>query len=237
MEILYTNAEYAEELLKIGRTQSTYYAWGAFGAPATVKYKNRYKVPMSLSPDTFLFDCSGFAYKALPWGFNCDSSRTYGGATYKKEGFEALETNNILALCSDVSTDFSNICVGEVLYMPSHVGIYIGNGRAIECTSKWTCGVLVSEVTNRKIATGNQYKRTWKKHGKLPFISYGLPEERPEVNYRKYIVKRGDALGKIAREHLGSFSRYDEIMRINGLTSTVIYPKQILWLPAGKENL
>lgn len=235
MEILYINTEYAEELVRIGRNLSTYYAWGAFGAPATVKNKNRYKVPMSLPPDAFLFDCSGFAYKALPWGWCADSARTYGGATYRK--IPELETNNILALCSDVSTDFNNIMVGEVLYMPGHVGIYIGKGRAIECTSKWSCGVLTSEVKNCKIETGLQYKRTWKKHGKLPFISYEIGEDKPEIKYRKYEVKRGDTLGKIAREYLGSFSRYDEIMRINGLTSTVIYPKQILWLPAGKENL
>ena len=234
MEILYKNTEYVEKLAEIGRRVSTYYAWGAFGAPANEKNKKRYKVPMSLPCDTFLFDCSGYAYKALPWGFNFDSTRPYGGAQYMK--IPELETNNILAICSDVSDDFTKILPGEVLYMKGHVGIYAGLGRCLECTSKWTNGVLTSEVKNCGIDTGLAYKRTWLKHGKLPFVDYGQIVTIPDGMYIKYIVKKGDTLGKIAREHLGSFSRYNEIMKINGLTTTVIYPKQVLWLPAGKDK-
>lgn len=233
MDILYKNQEYADKLIEVGRRYASYYAWGAFGAPATTKNKNRYKVPMKISPDTFLFDCSGFAYKALPWGWCGDSLKTYGGAIYKK--IPELETSNILAICTDVSTDFSKILPGEVLYMKGHVGIYIGKGRAIECTSKWTCGILTSEVKNCKIATGLKYKRTWLKHAKLPFVEYSqIPAQDPAATYRKYVVVKGDTLGKIARNELGNYSRFVEIMQINGLTSTVIYPKQVLWLPAGK---
>lgn len=238
MKILCNNGEYVEKLVNIGRVYRNRYAWGAFGAPATVKNKNRYKVPMSVTPDTFLYDCAGFAYRALPWGWCGDSLKTYGGAIYPVQGDEyyPLVTGDILSLCSEVSTDFNHIMPAEVLYMKGHVGIYIGKGRAIECTSKWENGILTSQVNNTKIATGLKYKRTWLKHGKLPFIKYDQFEVEPTEIYRSYKVKKGDTLGKIAREYLGSYSRFREIMNINGLTSTVIYPNQVLWLPAGKEN-
>ena len=84
MEIMYTNEEYVRLLLDIYHNYSTYYAWGAFGAPANKKNRERYKVPDTLNPGTFLFDCSGFAYKAIPWGWCGDKNKTYGGASYNK---------------------------------------------------------------------------------------------------------------------------------------------------------
>lgn len=231
MKKLYTNHEYAEKLVDVSRHYQTYYGWGAFGAPATYKNKTRYKVPMSLPSNTFIFDCSGFAYKALPWGWCGDESKVYGGAIYK--AIPELETNNILSLCTNVSSDFSQIAEGEVLYMKGHVGIYIGNGKCIECTTKWDCGVLISEVTNTKIKTGLKYKRKWTSHGMLPFVTYTDSNVALSDKYFKYVVKKGDTLGKIARTYLGSFSRYVEIMEINKLISTVIHPKQILWIPKG----
>ena len=48
---------------------------------------------------------------------------------------------------------------------------------------------------------------------------------------RTYTVKSGDTLFGIAQEQLGDGSRFREIMTLNGLTSDVIYPNQILSLP------
>lgn len=194
MEILYTNYEYVQKLLNVAKTYPTYYAWGAFGAPANDKNKTRYKVPNAKSMD-FLFDCSGFAYKALPWGWDGDRSKVYGGAIYKK--IPELETSNILAICSDVSEDFSKIEVGEVLYMTGHVGIYIGEGKAVECTSKWTNGCLISEVQNCKINTGNAYKRTWLKHAKLPFINYLAQPTDDDVDRALEIAKINEIRKKL----------------------------------------
>lgn len=200
MEILWTNTEYVKNLLQIEDDYDSYYAWGAFGAPANDKNKSRYGVP-DAPTRAFLFDCSGFAYKALPWGWRADRNRVYGGATYKRKGFEALETNNILAICSDVSDDFSKILPGEVLYMSGHVGIYVGDGIAIECTSNWSNGILCSEVSNCKIDTGFEFKRTWLKHGKLPFIKYEATSVSiPQADEPVYTEARmGEGLIRIAR--------------------------------------
>ena len=49
--------------------------------------------------------------------------------------------------------------------------------------------------------------------------------------YRTYTVKAGDNLWNIAQNLLGSGTRYTEIMALNNLDSTIIYPGQILKIP------
>lgn len=49
--------------------------------------------------------------------------------------------------------------------------------------------------------------------------------------YITYTVKRGDTLWGLAEKYLGNGSRYKEIMYATGLTSTTIYPKQVLRIP------
>jgi len=48
---------------------------------------------------------------------------------------------------------------------------------------------------------------------------------------KTYIVKKGDSLWGIARKQLGSGARYPEIMTLNSLSSTAIYPGQVLNIP------
>ena len=207
MEKLYKAIDYVNELCKIFLDYPTYYAWGAFGAPANKKNRDRYKVP-DAEPSDFLFDCSGFAYKALPWGWCADKSKVYGGAIYKK--IPELETSDILSICSDVSADFSNIEPGEVLYMKGHVGIYIGEGRCIECTSKWKNGVMITGVSNVDFPIYKELNyRKWLKHGKLPFIIYNEDTAAaPEYTQARF----GEGLIRIARR-VGI--TVDEIKRLN----------------------
>ncbi len=205
MEILYTNEEYVKKLLDIYHNYSTYYAWGAFGAPANKKNRERYKVPDTLNPGTFLFDCSGFAYKAIPWGWCGDKNKTYGGATYNKIPTDT----NFKKLCYDQSADFTKIYHGECVFMEGHVGIYIGQGKVVECTSAWDNCVMITECANTKIKTDCKHKRTWLLHGKLPFVSYSNKEEiGPEYT----TARLGEGLIKIARRCGITF---DEIKRLN----------------------
>ena len=121
----------------------------------------------SATADTFGFDCVCLI-KGLLWGWNGKKRKPYGGATYASNGVPDVTADGMMALCENVSTDFSNIEVGELLWMSGHVGIYIGNGQAVECTPAWKNGVQVTTVLNVKPGTG----REWMKHGKLPWITY-----------------------------------------------------------------
>ena len=62
------------------------------------------------------------------------------------------------------------------------------------------------------------------------------PSQPPVTDNNTYTVKAGDTLWDIAQSQLGNGSRYKEIMTLNGLTSDVIQPGQVLKLPTGNDN-
>lgn len=188
MQKIYKPSDYIEMLYEI-KNLSTYYGYGACGAPADYMYtgrpyltnRERYNAP-GAPAGSFLFDCAGFAYKAIPWGFYADPNKCYGGASWPASGqpFSELDTNDVLSICADVSEDFSNIQPAEVLYIPGHVGIYVGRGLVLECTTGWNMNrVIETIILNVAEEDHYHYCRTWQKHGKLPFIDY---EEGNAIN-------------------------------------------------------
>lgn len=78
--------------------------------------------------------------------------------------------------------------------MSGHIGVYIGNGLAVECTPRWSDGVQITAVHNiGKIAGYNG--RTWTKHGKLPHVNYGngpaVDVEVPDYELGHRLLKHG----------------------------------------------
>ena len=100
-----------------------------------------------------------------------DFSRSLGGAKYLSNGVPDWGANYTIEVCSDVSTNFSNIEPGEAVWMKNHIGYYIGNGVVIEATPKWDSGVQRSNILNVE-RNGMSKSRTWVKHGKLPWVDY-----------------------------------------------------------------
>lgn len=183
-----TNKELALAAQQAAKCKSIYVS-GAFGWPMTGDNKTRAanayafnRKPERLaaitvaSTDTFGFDCICFI-KALLWGWEGDAGKEYGGAVYQSNGVPDIDEGAMLAACKDVSEDFSNIMVGEYLWTDGHCGVYIGDGKAVECTYRWSDGVQVTDVYNIIGETG-QKGRYWKKHSKLPYVSYeaGSPD-------------------------------------------------------------
>ncbi len=163
----------------------TVYAWGMFGSVITkdrveAKAKqypywytdNKVKsifVPL-YGTSAWGFDCIGLI-KAVLWGWNGDESKVYGGAVYASNGVPDLSADAMIDKCTNVSSDFSSISIGEFLWMKGHCGIYIGNGKVIESTPKWTNGVQITALN----------ARSWLKHGKLPYIIYDCEKKAEEV--------------------------------------------------------
>ena len=58
-----------------------------------------------------------------------------------------------------------------------------------------------------------------------------VADTKPAVDYRIHTVVHGDTLWGIARKYLGNGSRYTEIVKLNGLKSSVIYTGQKLKIP------
>lgn len=170
---------------------NTTYATGAFGAsignfPSQLERycKNSPDLAKTIreraaTPPCFAFDCVGLP-KGILFGFTGKADSVYGGAIYESNGVPDFGTG-IIDKCSGVSKDFSKIVPGELLWMSGHVGIYIGNGYAIECTSAWDAKVQKTVVTNIKKAGTGEHGRKWTKHGKLPYVEYKSPEYKVEI--------------------------------------------------------
>lgn len=181
-----TNEQLVSMCKKIATNYKTLYVYGCFGAPMNSTNKKRYssnydynkradrkKLILAASSDTFGFDCVNLI-KGILWGWNGNVNATYGGAKYCSNGVPDVSANGMMDYCTSKSTDFSKIEIGEVVWMNGHIGVYIGDGLAVECTPIWKDGVQITAVGNIGKKTGYN-TRTWTSHGKLKFIEYKQP--------------------------------------------------------------
>lgn len=166
------NLEFVNKAKEIYEKYDTTYSWGTF----MNKSKN----------GKLCTDCSGFI-KGIFWGYPSDGK-------YQSNGVKDINANTMIKKCKDLSTNFNNIEVGEVVWQRNHIGLYIGSGIVLEATSKWSSKLQKTALLNRKAIKGLN-GRFWTKHGKLPYISY-------DKDYSKvYVVKKGDNLTRIAKEY------------------------------------
>lgn len=142
------------------------------------------------SADTFGFDCVCLI-KGILWGWNGDASKIYGGAGYVVNGVPDLGADQMIRVCSEVSTDFSRIVPGAAVWLSGHIGIYVGDGLVVECSPKWENCVQITALANLGEKPGYN-ARKWTKWGKLPYIDYtaeATPEspEKPEEDLRAIV--------------------------------------------------
>lgn len=170
-------AQHAKDLLKL----KTLYVKGGFGAPLNAANKRRAEAAYAYNLkradkidaatlDTFAFDCCGVV-KGILWGFSADPAKNYGGAAYKANGVPDLSEAGFLKVCTKISSDWTKIPVGACLFMPGHMGVYIGDALAIESTPIWEDGVQVTNVRNVRMISG-QNGRTWTQWGLIPYVDY-----------------------------------------------------------------
>ena len=194
-EKVMTGKRLAEAARNAAGNYRTLYVAGCFGAPMTQANKKRYtqnhdynraadrtRLINAAAPDTFGFDCVCLV-KGLLWGWTGDASKEYGGAAYASNGVPDIGEDQMIAMCNRVSTDFSGIEAGEAVWLPGHIGIYIGDGLAVECTPAWKNGVQVTAVGSLGAKAGYN-TRTWAKHGKLPWVDYSAKEDDDMAIYR-----------------------------------------------------
>ncbi|MGM9545076.1 MAG: hypothetical protein ACI3VI_00730 [Vescimonas sp.] len=175
-----------DKAVDIAKNYKTLYVMGCFGAPLTGANVTRYctnhtynkdatrtamiKAAANQSPPVYGFDCVNLI-KGILWGWCGNAAKTYGGATYTSNGVPDVGADQAIKLCTDVTTDFSGITIGEAVWCSGHIGIYIGNGLAVECTPKWENKVQITAVANIGAKSGYN-ARTWTKHGKMPWVDY-----------------------------------------------------------------
>lgn len=200
-----TNIQLAERAKAIATDYKTLYVWGCFGAPMTIANKLRYcnnhpsnadeeckQLIHKATADTYGFDCSGLV-KGILWGWK-GSKSNYGGALYSSNDIPDYTADKLISNCIGVSTDFSDIEIGELVWMTGHCGIYIGNGLVVEATPKWNNCV---QITSCNKTIDGYKRRNWTSHGKLPWISYKHVEKHhtiDETDRAKIIEKFGELL-------------------------------------------
>lgn len=188
----------ASKLYSIATTQKTIYAWGMFGCPikreivsgkavqypswyTESKVKNLFEPLYGRNPPAWGFDCVGLI-KGVLWGWN------NGVAVYASNNVPDISADTMINKCSNVSSNFNNIAVGEYLWMKGHCGIYIGNGLAVESSPKWKNGVQVTAVNCSKAGYNTRY---WTKHGRLPYIIYNEKAVANTVTIEMTVLKKG----------------------------------------------
>lgn len=160
--------DFITELKRVEKTP-TLYQWGTFGNKKS--QDNRYT----------LYDCSGLI-KGIIWGYSKGNGKYESNGLKDKNDYQLLTTE-----CTNVSSNFNDIAIGEFVWLDGHCGVYIGNKEVIESSPKWENGVQITKLNQRK----------WLKHGKLKFIDYNSPNNEnitDELNnaiktIAKYIIR------------------------------------------------
>ena len=144
---------------------NTVYMWGTFGnkvSESLIRQKSKqYPTFYTRTKQDELhkkigywaFDCVGLV-KGILWGWD--------KVKYSSNNVPDINADTMFSRCIKKSKDFSNIEVGEAVWMKGHIGIYIGNQQVVECTPKWKNCVQITKLNQRK----------WLEHGRLPYISY-----------------------------------------------------------------
>ncbi|MCM1216772.1 MAG: phage tail tip lysozyme [Lachnospiraceae bacterium] len=179
--------DFVSKLIDIANNYKTLYVMGCFGAPMNATNKNRYinngahnnynaqssrkAMINAASADTFGFDCVCLI-KGVLWGWSGDKNKVYGGAGYVCNGVPDIGADSMINVCTGVSTTgWANMVPGEAVWLSGHIGVYIGNGLAVECSPAFANKVQITAVSN--IGTKAGYSaRKWTKHGKLPYLDY-----------------------------------------------------------------
>lgn len=179
-----------EKAVDIAQHYKTLYVMGCFGAPMTAANKKRYtqnhdynkaadrtRMINAATADTFGFDCVNLI-KGILWGWTGDKARTYGGAKYptaadlKAGACPDIGADGMIAKCTGVSTTgWTSMVPGEAVWCKGHIGIYIGDGLAVECSPRWANRVQITAVAGCGKKAGYN-TRTWTKHGKIPWVDY-----------------------------------------------------------------
>ena len=187
-----TNKQLAEKCIDIAKNYKTLYVMGGIGYRLTEANKlrainngahgsynaqsTRKKMINAADDNTWAFDCVCLI-KSILWGWRGDKTKTYGGATYNSNDVPDINADQMINACKNVSTDFSKIEIGEAVWLQGHIGVYIGDGLAVECTPSWKNCVQITSCNCNK----NGYnRRNWVKHGKLPYITYEKAEIVPQ---------------------------------------------------------
>lgn len=128
--------------------EKTLYVKGGGGAKLTQQNKMRFS-----SNDAFNIKRTNLIFAAS------EDTRAFDefGFLSAISGYNCRNLGELMALCEDISKDFSTILPGEVVFLKDCFGIFIGNNKVITVDSIKVCEATLDG---------------WASHGKLPEVDY-----------------------------------------------------------------
>lgn len=212
-------SEFVARVREVAEDHKTLYVMGCVGAPMTggnvTRYCNNHEynrrpartamiqAAADKTPPVYGFDCVNLI-KGILWGWTGLASEVYGGAIYPTTAAVLagacpdIGADTMIRICPESSTDFSKIVPGAVVWIPGHIGVYIGDGLAVESSPAFENRVQITAVKNVGAKTGHN-ARSWTKWGKLPYIEYEYTEEE-DYTVTKEEIKT--ALREVVAEEL-----------------------------------
>lgn len=166
----------------------TLYVWG--------KYMNVYEGKY------LLCDCSGLI-KGILWGYPQNGK-------YKNNNVLDINADTMITKCSSVTSNFSNIQKGWLVWMKGHIGIYIGEGIVIESSPIWENGIQKTYCRGTNYKNINNLKeRTWTKCGKFDiYVDYGTSSNEDAVIYRLNKTVNVYLSAVNAKDNIGAITTY-----------------------------
>lgn len=193
MAVIFKASDFVTKVKDIATKYKTVYCWGSFGFPITqynidrlasgypsiYTISEKTKLKGLIGKNYFGFDCVGLI-KGVLWGFTGDRNSANGGSVYASHGVNDIDCNAMFNMCSDKSTDFSDIVEGEFVWKQGHIGVYVGGGLVCEASPAFKGGVQITALGNIGTKTGYS-TRKWTMHGKSPFIDYGAKSNDGQI--------------------------------------------------------
>jgi len=206
-----------------------YYLWGTYAQKATqsVIDSNIKQYPSNEAwrsyaskaiGKTRVCDCYGLV-KSYLWWVDDNSNPKYNNVHDHNttEAYGAANEKGPLATLPEIP--------GIIMYMPGHVGIYIGSGRFIECRGGGV-GMYEGKITTGKITKGSKFTHWFKDIN----IEYATTTAAAPNTHR---VVAGDTLSKIA---LAYGTTIASLKSINGIANpSLIKAGQIIMLNGSVE--
>lgn len=205
-------------LVKYAQTMSktkTAYMWGGIMQPITA---NLIKIKANQYPKHYTPSRKRYLSSLIGLGYGCDcvgliKSYWFGGINSPYYDIKKDVNTTGLYNLAPIKGKINNMpeIPGLIVYMSGHVGVYIGNGKVVECTQgRYGDGVVETNLKGRG----------WTHWLKCPYIEYSQINHQCDSKYFIYTVKAGDTLWRLAKRFYGSGLKYPQIARYNGIKST-----------------
>lgn len=229
-----TNIEFINYLNTIYNNK-TVYMWGEYGRKVTnstingkmIQYPDHYDkdrvtyFKSLVNNEYYGYDCAGLIKSY--WMSNYGTKSVSYNSKYDLDAY-GITLGNAKEKGS-IST-IPNI-PGLLLYMKGHCGIYLGNGKVMECTSN----EKISGQKYGKVCISNLSDRSWQNWVKSAWLNYET-ETKTDTNLY-YTVKSGDNLTKIAKMY--NISVNDLVSFNNIKNPNLIYVNQKIMIPSSKK--